>query len=146
MNSKLIIENVDTRLIDDFNIYSIQTYPWNAFYKKQILRHGKGETRSQRRKDYVDTIVTFDIETTALDDIKQSVCYIWQCCIDGDIIIGRTIESAKTLFDNMCRYLDDKTQVLCFIHNLAYEFEFLHEILHFEDVFSISKRHPLVAR
>lgn len=146
MNSKLIIENVDTRLIDDLNIYSIQTYPWNAFYKKQILKHGKGETRSQRRKDYVDTIVTFDIETTALDDIKQSVCYIWQCCIDGDIIIGRTIESAKTLFDNMCRYLDDKTQVLCFIHNLAYEFEFLHEILNFEDVFSISKRHPLVAR
>lgn len=146
MDKSLIIENVDTTLIDDLNIYTVDTYPWINYYKMPLLEHGKGESRSQRRKDYVNCIVTFDIETTALDDIKHSFCYIWQCCINGDIIIGRTIESAKTLFDNLCRYLDDKTQVLCFVHNIAYEFEFLQQILEFTDVFSISKRHPLVAR
>lgn len=139
------IENVDVSQIKA-KVYNLNTYPFEKFYQKQLVKHQKGETRSQKRTDIVDSIITFDIETTALDDIKQSVCYIWQCCIDGDIIIGRTINSVKVLFDKLSMYLDRKTKVVVYVHNLSYEFEFLHEILNFTDVFAISKRHPLVAR
>lgn len=139
------IENVDVSLIKS-RVYNINTYDWGKFYTLPILQHGQGETRKQRRTDLIDAIVTFDIETTAIHEKEQSICYIWQACINGDIIIGRSLETARRFFDNLCRYLDDKTQVLCFVHNLAYEFHFLREIIPFSDVFSISKRHPLVAR
>lgn len=140
-----IVENVDVSDVRS-RVHTVDSYDWGRFYTLSILPHGKGETRKQRRIDLLDCIVTFDIETTALHDKEVSICYIWQCCINGDIIIGRTLESARRMFENMCRYLDDKTRILCFIHNLSYEFHFLRELLQFDDVFSVSKRHPLVAR
>lgn len=139
------IENIDVSKIKS-RVFNVNTYDWGRFYTKPILKHGKGETRKQRRTDLIDTIITFDIETTAYHEKELSFCYIWQCCIDGDIIVGRTLQSARTLFDRLCNYLDDRTQMFCFVHNLAYEFHFLREIIPFDDVFSISKRHPLVAR
>ncbi len=140
-----VVENVDVSKIGA-RVYTVNTYDWDRFYTMPILPHGKGETRKQRRTDLLNTIVTFDIETTAYHEKELSFCYIWQCCINGDILIGRTLQSARTLFDNLCKYLDDKTRILCFIHNLSYEFHFLRELIPFDDVFSISKRHPLVAR
>ena len=139
------IENVDISLIKA-KVYSINTYDWGKYYTLPIVDHGKGETRKQRKYDFIDAIVTFDIETTALPENETSFIYIWQCCINGDIIIGRTAGSILNLFDRLSAYLDDKTKVLCYVHNLSYEFHFLREILKFEDVFSISKRHPLAAR
>lgn len=141
----MILENVDISKIKS-RVFNVNTYDWDRFYTLPLIKHGKGETRKQHRTDLLDCIVTFDIETTAIHDKEQSICYIWQCCINGDIIIGRSLQSAKVLFDRMCCYLDDKTQILCFVHNLSYEFHFLRELLSFDDVFSISKRHPLVAR
>lgn len=139
------IENVDISRINA-KVFTIDTYDWGRFYTLPIIKHGKGESRKQHRTDFIDTIVTFDIETTALHDREISILYIWQCCINGDIIIGRTLQEARKLFDNMCKYLDDRTMIYCGVHNLSYEFHFLREIIPFNDVFSISKRHPLVAR
>ena len=105
------IENVDISLIKA-KVYSLDTYDWGKFYTLPIVEHGKGETRKQRKYDFINAIVTFDIETTALPENETSFIYIWQCCINGDIIIGRTAGSILNLFDRLSAYLDEKTRAL----------------------------------
>lgn len=140
-----IVANCDTSLIKN-HVYDCDTFPYEWFYRLPLLKHGKGEARNMRRIDYVDSIMTFDIETTKLDDIKQSIVYIWQICINGICIIGRTLPELKRFFDRLCLYLDEKTRVLAFIHNESFEFHHIRDVIHFEEVFSVDKRKPVKAR
>ena len=44
-----------------------------------------------RKLHYKDIIAAFDIETTRLTEIEQSIMYVWQLQLDGvGTIIGRT--------------------------------------------------------
>ena len=59
-----------------------------------ISRQGK-----RKAKSYCDSVCAFDIETTLIDSIRQSVMYIWQYQIGKHLtVIGRTWEQ---FFDMM---------------------------------------------
>lgn len=98
------------------------------------------------RYEYNKQICAFDIETTALHEIQQSVMYVWQFAIEDYIIIGRTWSEFRQLM-NWLNILSYKRRIVVFVHNLSYEFQFLSGIFHFknEDVFATDSRKVLKA-
>lgn len=98
------------------------------------------------RYQYNAQVCAFDIETTALPEIEQSVMYIWQFAIEDYVIIGRTWEEFKTLV-NWLNTLSYGRRTVVYVHNLSYEFQFLSGIFHFENdcVFPMENRKVLKA-
>ena len=55
-----------------------------------LVKNRRGNPSGQKRH-YMGITTAFDIETTLLDDIQQSVMYIWQWAFSTDVVvIGRT--------------------------------------------------------
>ena len=48
---------------------------YSVFGKLETLKIGRGRKSSVK---YVNAVSAFDIETTNLDEIQQSIMYIWQ--------------------------------------------------------------------
>ncbi len=111
----------------------------------ETQKRGRGNPRTRKKVYYKDVICAFDIETTRLADIEQSIMYIWMLHIHNHVtIIGRTWEELKKLFLQIREELQDNT--LCiFVHNLSYEFQFLRAIYDFlpEEVFAVDSRKVL---
>ena len=102
---------------------------------------------------YLSIFGTFDIETTNIQygDKVIAIMYIWQACIGDihgnqrDVYVGRTwrdfIEFIEFIADKY--KLSAKRRIVWFIHNAAFEFQFLRSLLLVSDVFAIKKRVPL---
>ena len=111
----------------------------------ETQKRGRGNPRTRKKVYYKDVICAFDIETSRLADVEQSIMYIWMFHIHNHVtIIGRTWEELKNLFLQIREELQDNT--LCiFVHNLSYEFQFLRAIYDFlpEEVFAVDSRKVL---
>lgn len=111
----------------------------------ETQKRGRGNPRTRKKVYYKDVICAFDIETTRLADVEQSIMYIWMLHIHNHVtIIGRTWEELKNLFLQIKEELEDNT--LCiFVHNLSYEFQFLRAIYDFspDEVFAVDSRKVL---
>lgn len=116
-----------------------------------------------KRKYYDNNIYTFDIETSSyyiLDDkvyqaikydtlsdkdkkrcIKRSHMYIWMFGINDIVYYGRTWDELKLFLKKLDEYISDTKYV--FIHNLAFEFQYLKSNFHFTDV-SARKSHKVI--
>ena len=96
---------------------------------------------------YANALMAFDIEATRLED-DNAVMYIWQCglCVDGEYYItyGRTWEEWTALQEAINARLGGIT-IICFVHNLSYEFQFLAGIYEFTDVKCLKARKILAA-
>ena len=107
-----------------------------------------------KRKKIDNTIYTFDIETTsylilngkqlkAVDYLKLSkeerekaeyrACmYIWMFGINDIVYYGRTWEEFKLFLSEIDLNVNERK--IIFVHNLAFEFQFLKSIFHFSEV------------
>lgn len=116
-----------------------------------------------KRKFYDANIYTFDIETSSyyildgkvypavkydnLSDkekqkaIKRSHMYIWMFGINDIVYYGRTWDELKQFLKRLDDHISDRKYV--FIHNLAFEFQYLKSNFHFEDV-SARKSHKVI--
>lgn len=122
----------------------------------ELTKFGYIEHKKRARKpspasrDILNCMCAFDIETTTLefpivDDRKQNAhafMYVWQFQVNDTTIIGRTWEEAEKLFiaiSDVCKryrkekHLDDLPMVIIWVHNLAYEFQFLSGIYQFQN-------------
>lgn len=107
----------------------------------------RGNPGRQGKPKYKAVVCAFDIETTALKKIHQSVMYIWQLQIGFEItIIGRTWIEFLDCTERIKDALGDK-RLVTYVHNLSYEFQFLSGIWYFspEDVFCTEPRSILRA-
>lgn len=127
--------------------YTVKSYDFSRFFNTPVLRSAKGnKTGKKKGKIYKDLICAFDIETTRIKEIEQSIMYIWQFGImynngDIDCIIGRRWEEYEELL-SIIKGEYNLGIVPIFVHNLSYEFQFLRGIYHFtsEEVFPIKNR------
>lgn len=116
-----------------------------------------------KRKFYDANIYTFDIETSSyyildgkvypaimydnLSDkekercIKRSHMYIWMFGINDIVYYGRTWDELKSFLKKLNDHISDTKYV--FIHNLAFEFQYLKSIFHFDEV-SARKSHKVI--
>lgn len=102
--------------------------------------------------EYYNIPCSFDIETSSFYDgeNQRANMYIWQFCLgDGDFIVyGRTWED----FDRFILLLRKKFRLskyrvlVCYVHNLAYECQFIRKRFKWEKVFALEKRVPLYMR
>lgn len=127
--------------------------------------NGKGhEPNIKGNRKYYDTnIYTFDIETSSyyildgkvypaikyddLEDkekqraIKRSHMYIWMFGINDIVYFGRTWDELKLFLKRLDDHISDRKYV--FIHNLAFEFQYLKSNFHFDEV-SARKSHKVI--
>lgn len=123
--------------------YSVKTFDYNILDGYgTLVKHG----RNRLSKRILDCVCAFDIETTRLADIEQSIMYIWQFQIDTYTIIGRAWDEFRLFLYKLRAALKGRTMVI-FVHNLSFEFQFLRGILPFQpkDVFAVERRKILYA-
>ena len=116
--------------------------PEEYFKNCPLLKNRKGNPGGKRRK-YIGLTTAFDIETTLLEDIRQSVMYIWQWQFSTDYtVIGRTWEEFKDLLERIKRALPEGRWLVVYVHNLSYEFQYLKGIYQFmpSEVFAVASR------
>lgn len=122
-----------------------EKFPYDWLYEIPLVKRKAGNQRTRKRIQYKDLITAFDIETTRLQDIEQSIMYVWQWQFgDEYTVVGRTWEQFETFQRKLKAVLEDSVLVV-FVHNLSYEFQFLRGIYQFtqDEVFAIKSRKVL---
>lgn len=124
--------------------------PYTLFSPSQdtIAKYTKS---SKRTKDgwvkYYDIACAFDTETTSFlsGDEKCSYCYVWQMCIDGVTVYGRTLDEFKSFCETLARLfqLSDKVRLIVYVHNLEFDFQFIRKYFNWIDYFAREERKPL---
>lgn len=130
---------------------------WSEYYGHEVDIKGK-------RKKYDNTIYTFDIETTSflilnneqipatkylqLSKKEQEQCnfmstmYIWMFGINDEVYYGRTWKEFKGFLIRLENWGTDCKKYV-FVHNLAYEFQFLRNMFNMKNVFARKSRKPI---
>lgn len=124
-------------------------YYWNEFpfdiLKKDIVKSGK-------HKMYQRNPMTFDIETSKIptDDEGhyQAFMYIWQVCLEGNVVFGRRWEELQEFMEKVVNAykLSEEERIVVYVHNLSFEFQFIQDYFNFTDVFAMASRSILTAK
>lgn len=79
---------------------------------------------------------------------KYAVMYVWQFSINGRVIIGRTWHEFKEFMLELSQKfeLSPWKQLIIYVHNLGYEFQFMRKYFTWSKVFSSAKREPIYAK
>lgn len=95
----------------------------------------------------LNCVASFDIETTAIKEIENSFMYIFQFAFENDVIIGRYWRDFITVIDALEKYLEFREiNMIIYVHNLSFEFQFIRTIIPITDVFLLDKRKVLSFR
>ena len=116
--------------------------PEHYFKNCPKVKNRKGNPAGKKRH-YIGITTAFDIETTLIDDIEQSVMYIWQWQFGEDYtVIGRTWEEFIDLQGRVKKSIPADYWLVVYVHNLSYEFQFLKGIYQFtpDDIFAVASR------
>lgn len=116
---------------------------------KEKVNKAKVVTLSKKKGSYLDISLSFDTETTStyVDNEKFAYMYVWQFGIDGYYCYGRTWEQFLVLCNNLQKYggLNDDKKIIIYVHNLAFEFQFMRKYFNWVNVFATEKRNPIKA-
>ena len=121
-------------------------HPWLRIMACQTRKEGNQGT--SQRKRYKDIVTAFDIETTRIPEIEQSVMYIWQWAFgDRLVVVGRTWDEYLAFVEELRKDLQLGEWLVVYVHNLSFEFEYLRGIYEFApgEVFAIKSRKILKA-
>lgn len=99
---------------------------------------------------YYDVPVTFDIETSntySANNEKMAFMYIWQFCLYGAVVIGRTWEEYQFFIGTLAKKLDlgEKKRLIVYVENLEFEFQFMRKWFSWTKVFSGDSRDVMQA-
>lgn len=114
--------NKITRYCNDIFVFDIETTSAWLNKKGKVIGYKKGKSN-----DYWN-------ELTPL-----SLCYLWQFSINDKVYYGRELRDFIKVLQDMPKDI----QVVIWVHNLAYEFHFLNNILEWENVFARSPHKPM---
>ena len=109
------------------------------------------EIRTNKKKTYINLECAFDIETTStyIGEDKMAFMYLWTMGIgDGEQVIhGRTWDGFLKVCEDLSSYfnLGGDRILICYVHNLSFEFQFMRKYFEWLEVFSIDERKPIKA-
>lgn len=109
--------------------YTVDSMPEIDFYSLPICRK-----KGKHCKTYYNISCTFDIETTNVlcETLPYAFMYHWQFCFANQyVIFGRTWEEYKQLLSYLHEKLEltESKRLVIYVHNLAFEFQFLYSQL-----------------
>ena len=110
--------------------------------KSKFLYKSVKTKKGYARIAYYDCVCTFDIECTTIDDPVRpyAFMYNWQFCFDNDkVYMGRTFQDFRRFIQALKHSLKLRPDVrlVVYVHNLSYEYEFIHDFLEIYDVFQM---------
>ena len=123
----------------------------------QILNESleNGIHKSNTKIEYYNIVFAFDIETSNFKvpckkgdtNNKRSIMYIWQLAVNGRVIIGREWSEFLCLINRISEFLqlNKNKRIMIYVHNLAFEFQFIRKMFKWVKVFSIDNRKPIYA-
>lgn len=103
----------------------------------------RGSSCTRKGQKIADAICAFDIEVYSNPRTQRGEMYMWQFCCEEIVVIGRTWEQ-YIAFQQILQ--DIGMLIVVYVHNLAYEFQFLAGRFKFDEVFAVKERKPLRAR
>lgn len=111
--------------------------------------------KDNKKVEYINAPFAFDIETTSFtvqstgtnDVEKRAIMYIWTLSINGIIVQGRTWSEFVEVIERLSTWyeLRDDKRLVIYVHNLAFEFQFMHRWFEWKEVFSLKERQPIRA-
>lgn len=107
--------------------------------------------RSNKKINYINLPCGFDIETTSaiVQEQKVAFMYVWMLGIGHNTPIhyGRTWDEFVEVCDKLKEELglSVENRLVVYVHNLAYEFQFMRSHFEWESVFALSDRKPVTA-
>lgn len=137
-----------------------QVPPMNGKTALQILqfdiRHDAATATKQKKwnteRQNIDTIRTYntiatlDTETTKNDATEAEFMYIWQMCINGYVIIGRTWKEWADFINGLTDLykISRFNRLIIWVHNLGFDSAlFLPRLTAIRKVFSVDRHKPL---
>ena len=120
----------------------ISKYDWSELSNVTSVVKSKGVR-------YFNHPFSFDIETSSfkIGEEKFACMYIWMMSVNGTTVYGRTWSEFEWFLEEIRirLKLDFFNRIIIYVHNLAYEFQFLISHVEFSEVFARKKRHPIKA-
>ena len=100
--------------------------------------------------EYANCACSFDTETTStkVNGQKAAFTYFWQFALtDNFYCYGRTWQDFRTLINYISSRLslNPGHALICYVHNLAFEFQFMRTWFDWESVFAVKDRTPIKA-
>ncbi|MBO7322255.1 MAG: hypothetical protein J6U51_01560 [Bacteroidales bacterium] len=108
------------------------------------------EKATKKEVSYYNIPCSFDIETTSFTDEKgrdTGLMYVWMLGVGGYCIVGREWDEFVECIKKLAEFFetDKDKRVLIYVHNLAWEFQFMRKYFNWTEVFSLSPRTPVYA-
>ena len=107
--------------------------------------------KTNKKIEYINIECAFDIETTStlIDGEKFAFMYAWGFGLkdENHLYYGRTWEELLNLLTQLSNEwgLGKDRRLICYVHNLGYEFQFMRKYFNWLDVFSAQERKPMKA-
>lgn len=132
-------------------VYNVYDFPYNELRFLPLCRNNS----RKKSYSYYNVSASFDIETTTIDGKKDindkyitnpyAFMYQWQACINDFVVFGRTWTEFCIFIDKLHTILElsENKRIVIFVHNLAYEFQFMHDFINIKSIFAKDKRKPL---
>lgn len=93
---------------------------------------------------YLNAPVSFDIETSSFTDHgeKRACMYLWSFGINGNTVLGRTWQEFTELCSSLVDFLHlgEDRRICCYVHNLAYEFQWIQHYFEWDKIFALDTR------
>ena len=124
------------------NAYEVSEVELTSFsqdFIKNKKRSNKGE--------YLSIFATFDIETSTFEyGVKASgeanyisIMYQWQMALSSNFVVfGRTWDDFVLFINKLKKHfnLTKNKKMVVYVHNLSFEYQFLKDIIRFDDIFA----------
>lgn len=122
------------------------------FRNLKYKTYRKYNYHAKQSTEYLNIECSFDIETTStyVNGDKFAFMYLWGFGIGNDgnhLYYGRTWEDLTIFLNTLSNELGlhENRVIVCYVHNLAYEFQFMRKYFDWVEVFSVDDRKPLKA-
>lgn len=141
----------DNDVFSEEYVYNCTDFPYREYLFTETAITKKGK----QRITYLNISSAFDIETTTIDGTKDNkgkyvknpiaFMYHWQFCLHDKVCFGRTWAEFKTLLKRLERelMLSETRRLVIYVHNLAFEFQFIKDFINISELFAKEKRKPI---
>lgn len=132
-------------------VLRLESDPYSFKDFEKVIAGEIKDYRLSRKKDdhkYYEVPCSFDIETSSwYEGTEKKACmYIWQFGLNGHVFMGRTWRQFVKLINTCSELLRlDEYRLVCYVHSLSYEFQFMRKWFTWENVFSVKSRTPVYA-
>ena len=122
------------------------THERNEFFKE--VRESSPEIIKNGKKSVWNIPCSFDIETSSFKVFgeKKACMYLWCLNINGSSIIGRTWKQLTKVINRLSEVFETrKNELVIYVHNLGYEFQWMRKWFKWSEVFAVKERRPVRA-